>query len=117
MNHVLLHLGYILMLIALAVCDILWLRSILISAQISLIFYSLLQGNLLVSFWNLIFVGINTFQVLRIIRERKPIEIDPSLIDLYTSAFRSMTPREFLYFWGLGQLKEAEKGILILMTK
>ena len=113
MNNVLLHLGYILMLIALAVRDILWLRSILISAQISLIFYSLLQGNMLVAFWNFIFVGINTFQVIRIIRERKPIEIDQSLLDLYTSTFHSMTPREFIYFWGLVQVKEAEKGVLI----
>ena len=113
MNHVLLHLGYILMLIALVVRDMLWLRSLLISAQISLVFYALLQGNQLVAFWNFIFVGINTYQVIRIIRERKPIEIEPELLDLYKSTFHSMTPREFLNFWGMGQINEAEKGVLI----
>lgn len=113
MNHVLLHLGYILMLIALAVRDMLWLRSILISAQVSLIFYALLQGNQVVAFWNFIFVGINAFQVIRIVRERKPIEVDPDLLDLYKSTFHSMTPREFLYFWGMGQITEAKEGVII----
>ena len=104
MDHVLLHLGYILMLIALVVRDMLWLRSILICAQISLVFYALLQGNQPVAFWNFIFVGINAFQVIRILRERKPIEVDADLLDLYKSTFHSMTPREFLYFWGMGQI-------------
>ena len=86
---------------------IVWLRSILISAQVSLFCYALMQGHNLVAFWNFIFVGINVVQVIRIMRERKPIEIDPELVDLYKTTFHSMTPREFVYFWGLGQIKEA----------
>lgn len=113
MNHLLLHLGYILMLIALAVRDILWLRSILIGAQVSLICYALLQGNHVVAFWNFVFIGINTIQVLRIIRERKPIKIGEELIDLYKGTFSSMTTREFLFFWGMGQIKEDKDGLLI----
>ena len=113
MNQILLHLGYILMLIALVVRDILWLRSILISAQVSLFCYALMQGHHLVAFWNFVFVGINVFQVIRIVRERKPIEIDPELVDLYKTTFHSMTPREFVYFWGLGQIKEAGADVLI----
>lgn len=113
MNQILLHLGYILMLIALVVRDILWLRSILISAQVSLFCYALIQGHHLVAFWNFVFVGINLFQVIRIVHERKPIEIDQEFVDLYKSTFHSMTPREFVYFWDMGQIKEAGADILI----
>lgn len=113
MHYVLLHLGYILMLIALVVRDILWLRSILISAQVSLFCYALIQGNHLVAFWNFIFVGINVFQVIRIVHERKPIEIDPELVDMYKSTFHSMTPREFIYFWDTGQIKEAGADVIV----
>ena len=113
MHQILLHLGYILMLIALVVRDILWLRSILISAQVSLFCYALIQGHSLVAFWNFVFVGINVFQVVRIVHERKPIEVNPEFVDLYKSTFHSMTPREFVYFWDLGQIKEAGADVLI----
>ncbi len=113
MNHILLHLGYILMLIALIVRDILWLRTILTSAQVSLFCYAMFQGNYPVAFWNIVFIGINVVQVVLIIRERKPIEIDPELIDLYKGTFSAMTPREFLYFWGLGQIKVSVKGEIV----
>ena len=69
MIPVLINSGYFLMLSALLVRDILWLRAILIAAQISLFSYALLSANQSAAFWNGLFVLINTVQVIRLIRE------------------------------------------------
>ncbi len=55
-EKVLINLGYVLMLLAFAVRDILWLRSILIGGQLSIMAYALSINNNIVAFWNILFV-------------------------------------------------------------
>lgn len=93
------------MLLALAIRDILWLRSILMLGQLLLFTYSLIVDNYTVAFWNMLFFIINTIQVVRLIRERRPIELPTELNDLYQSIFSSMSKREFLLFWHMGSIK------------
>ena len=111
--QVLINLGYIFMLAALAARDILWLRGLLVSAQISLFSYGLLSGNKPVMFWNALFFLINGYQVVRLIRQRSPIEIPDELTDLYEKIFSSMRRREFLYFWQMGNIHEVKHKRLI----
>ncbi len=102
MTEVLQNLGYLLNLLALAVKDVLWLRAVLIPAQLSFIGWGLSAGLVPPVAWNVVFLSINTVQIVRIIRERRPIELPSELVDLYESVFRSMRPREFLLFWETG---------------
>ena len=108
MTQLLVNLGYILMLLALLVRDILWLRSILMSAQIILFSYGLVSENYSVAFWNILFFAINGFQVSRLIRERRPIELPSEITDIYENIFSSMRRREFLNLWHMGSIDSVE---------
>lgn len=112
-TQIFVNLGYFLMLVGLTVRDILWLRTILVSAQVSLITYGLSAANYPVVFWNSLFFLMNSYQLVRLIRERRPIEIPPEILDLYEKIFPSMTQHEFLYFWNMGHIKEVRNKVLI----
>jgi len=113
MQDVLINIGYILMLGAFVVYDILWLRSILISAQLSLLSYGVFTDNFAVAFWNALFVVINTIQVIYLIRQRRPIDLPTDLLDLCENYFKDMRRREFLYFWNMGSIKKVNDKLLI----
>ncbi|MGB7293872.1 MAG: hypothetical protein WBD99_17020, partial [Thermodesulfobacteriota bacterium] len=68
MTYVLVNMGYFFMFLALAAKDILLLRSILLLGQLSLVLFGYLSDNLYVSFWNVLFFGINSFQIARLLR-------------------------------------------------
>lgn len=113
LEEILVNLGYILMLLALAVRDMLMLRSILMSGQMLIVIYSLIVGNNAVAFYNSLFFSINTFQVIRLIKERKAIHLSNDLEELYASIFSSMTRREFLLFWNMGSTRESKDSLII----
>lgn len=117
MTQFLVNLGYILMLLAMLVRDILWLRAILISAQLSLFSYCILIENYTVAFWNFLFFVINGIQVVRLVRERRPIDLPPEITDLYDNIFSSMRRREFLNLWHMGSIKDAENEQLIAANR
>lgn len=111
--QVLVNIGYVFMLAALTVRDILWLRSLLVSAQLSLFSYGIISSNVPVAFWNALFFVINTYQVVRLIQQRRPIDLPENLIDLYENVFSTMRRREFLYFWQMGNIHELKHKRLI----
>ena len=111
--QVLVNIGYVFMLAALTVRDILWLRSLLVSAQLSLFSYGMISGNVPVAFWNALFFAINTYQVVRLIQQRRPIDLPDDLLDLYKKLFSTMRRREFLYFWQMGNIHDVKHKRLI----
>lgn len=111
--QVLVNIGYVFMLAALTVRDILWLRSLLVSAQLSLFSYGIISGNVPVAFWNALFFLINSYQVVRLIQQRRPIDLPEDLLDLYKNIFSSMRRREFLYFWQMGNIHELKHKKII----
>lgn len=113
MTYILVNLGYFFMFLALAAKDILFLRSILILGQLSLVSFGYFSGNLYVSFWNVLFFGINSFQIARLLRERRNIELPAELTDLYQRVFTSMSSREFLMFWNMGRTERREGDQMI----
>jgi hypothetical protein len=112
-GQIFLNLGYVLFVLAMAVHDILWLRSILTLGEFSLIAYGVATSNMSVVIWNTLFVTINSVQVIRILLERRPIQLPSDLVDLYENLFSVMSTREFFYFWQTGTVNQAADALVI----
>ena len=105
MHDVLLNLGYSLNLLALSVRDVLLLRLVLLPAQLSFLSWGLVAGIRAAIAWNVIFISINLFQVLRILRERRPVTLPSDIASIHQESFSAMRPREFWLFWETGRDK------------
>jgi hypothetical protein len=108
----LVHIGYVLMLIALLARDILWLRSILVLAQGLLAYYAWYRGVLPIACWNVLFVLINGVWVILILRERAAVKLPAELQKLYERHFAALTPPEFLRLWALGNQTVERDSVL-----
>ncbi|MBI89927.1 MAG: hypothetical protein CMG60_07565 [Candidatus Marinimicrobia bacterium] len=111
---IILNIGYALTFIALAIREVLWLRSTLTAAQISLFYYHFFfANNNSAAFWTAIFIIVNGYNIIKIILERRPKIIPHEIRDLYDYIFHNLTTREFLYFWNMGNIKSVTNDYLI----
>ena len=111
---IILNLGYALTFIALAIREVLWLRTTLTAAQISLFSYHYFYvDNTSAAFWTAIFVIVNTYNIIKILLERRPKLIPDEIQDLYDGIFKSLNSNEFLYFWNMGTIKSVKDKYLI----
>ena len=101
----LVHLGYLLQLFALLARDVLWLRGLLIVAQGVLAAYAWIRGPefLAYVYWNVLFVLINLYWVVRLLRERAAVKLPEELRATYEKHFAALAPPEFLRLWREGQ--------------
>lgn len=99
----LVHIGYSLMLLALLARDVLWLRALLVVAQTNLSLYSYFRGIDSIAVWNAVFVLINALWVLRILRERRAVQLPPELAQIRERHFLALEPPDFLRLWRMGQ--------------
>ena len=108
-----LNFGYLFMLVALMIRNILFLRIILISAQSIFIAYGLVTANYVVVTWNSLFIALNVFQIVVLMRRRRPVTIPAEIEDIYDTTFHDMTKREFIYFWQIGNEVDAEASTIV----
>ncbi len=113
MNDIFLNLAYLLMLAAFLIRDVFWLRLTLVVSQAAFIVYALRSDNFSMTAWNIGFILINGYQVGRILKQRRPIELSAELEEIYRKSFRLMNRREFLYFWRTGRREEREDGYIV----
>tara|TARA_B100001741_G_C16470143_1_gene559594 strand:+ start:239 stop:883 length:645 start_codon:yes stop_codon:yes gene_type:complete len=112
---ILLNVGYFSNLVALAFREILWIRVLLtLGYLLRFITQYIFENNINTSIWMIIFVVINLYQIITIINERRRRYIEPKIIDLYETVFKSLTSYEFLKFWKSGQVKQVEKDFKII---
>lgn len=111
----LVHFGYLLQLFALLARDVLWLRGILVAAQSVLAAYAYLRGPeyLPYVFWNALFVVINLYWVVRLLRERAAVELPEELRATYEKHFAALAPPEFLRLWRDGERRTASNTQLV----
>ena len=102
-NSVIQHLGYIFTFLALSVKDVLWLRIILATAQITLGIYQFIEQRYDVVFWNGVFTIVNLYHIIRIINDRKPVLVPNEIKDIYENIFFNLTTKEFMDYWNLGE--------------
>jgi CRP-like cAMP-binding protein len=110
--EVLVHAGYTMMLCALLARDMLWLRSLLVVAQSTLSVYAFAHDVPAIGAWNVVFVVINTIWVIRILRERRAVQLPADLVELHARHFLALTPQEFLRFWAMGQHQVLDQAAL-----
>ena len=102
-SEILINTAYMVILTSLAVRDILFLRIIVVIGSSLFISYALIFDILAMMWWNLVFISINIYQIIRIIIERRPIKLSSELNVIYQTCFTNMSTRDFLSFWHFGQ--------------
>lgn len=108
----LVHLGYLLQLVALLARDVLWLRALLAVAQSVVAVYAISRGVMAIAGWNLVLVSINTYWVVRILRERRAVAIPEALRQTYEAHFAALRAGEFLRFWELAEVRQVHAAEL-----
>src|SRR5579885_3709377 len=99
----LVHVGYTLTLLALLARDVLWLRLLLAAAQANLSIYSYYRGIESIALWNVVFVGINLLWAVRILRERRAVDLPGELAEIHRRSFMPLSAAEFLRLWSQGE--------------
>ncbi|MCE9501107.1 MAG: popeye domain-containing protein [Leptospira sp.] len=102
-NEYLIYISYMITMVAYLLRDILWLRSLAIISEIIMINYGIFKPSFPISLFNSIFLCINTYHVIRLFLERKPIVLSSDLEEIYQKVFHTMSKREFLLFWDIGR--------------
>ena len=114
-GSLLLNIGFLLNLIALGFREILWIRILLtLGYFLRFITQSIVEQNMNSSFWMIVFVIINLYQIIRIFNERRKRYIEPKIFDIYETVFNSLSTFEFLTFWKLGIIKNVKGGNTII---
>lgn len=112
-DSLLLSLGASLYLIALLFRDVFWLRVITLLATSLYFLYASQIGLLSMQIWQIIFIAVNGYHIVYLLRQRIPIELPKSLQNIYEASFSDMTPREFLLFWNFGDDVEYQDTHLV----
>ena len=111
----LLNIGFFFNFIALAFREILWIRVLLTMGYLLRFFTQYLyESNINSSIWMIVFVAINLIQIIQILNERRKRHIEPKIVDLFETVFKSFTSYEFLTFWKKGVIKTFEPNSSII---
>ena len=110
-------LSSILTLISFSVRSMLTLRILAIGAQLTFIPYCFFQPTPLWTpiVWNLLFMGVNLFNVVKLLLEKRPVIFNLDEEKLYNLAFKTLSPREFLALLTLGEWRDGEAGEKIII--
>ncbi len=112
-SDVLLAMVYVVYVLAPLISDELWLRITLVCASVGFIVWGISIDNPITIAANALFAAMSLVQIVKQLRERKPIELDPSQQMVHQKLFPSMSQREFLIFWHLGRELIADKTIIV----
>jgi hypothetical protein len=94
--------------------DELWLRLALATTSFGFVIWGAIIENGVVVLANGLFLLLSMWQVTRLIKERRPVELTDEQQLIYDTVFPSMTPQQFKLFWDLGEpfvLHEGEQLI------
>ena len=108
----LVHVANVLYLFSYLMRDILWLRILTVVAASCLIpwFYFRPEPLLAPIYWNLLFTGINLWQIVVLLLERRPVHFLPHEQRLYEMVFRVLPPRDVKRLLGFAKWSEASPG-------
>ena len=96
--------------------DILWLRALTVIAALLVIPYYYLQPSplWLPIEWNVLFVAINVYWIIRLILERRPVLLTAEQQRLRDLSFPSLTAREAINLFNAGIWETLEPGMSLV---
>jgi hypothetical protein len=102
----------VLYLVSYSVRDILWLRMLTVAAAALLIpYYALQPTPLIVAIdWNVVFIAINLYWIVRLMMERRPVHFTPEEARLKLLSFASLTDREARKLFDAGKWEDLNPG-------
>lgn len=108
----LIHIANVLYLFSYSMRDILWLRILTVAAACFLLPYFYFQPEPLYPaiFWNLVFMVLNVYWIIRLLLERRPVRLSDDEKQLCQIAFRSLTPHEMKKILKLSTWENADPG-------
>ncbi len=101
----LIHTANVIYLVSYTMREILWLRVFTVVAATCLIFYFYLRPEPLLTpiYWNLVFIVLNIIWIVRLLLERRPVQLSDDEQDLCRLVFGTITPREMIKLLKLGE--------------
>lgn len=108
----LVHAAYVLYLLSYLMRDILWLRVFTVIAAVCLVVYFYWRPDPLLTAisWNLVFVVLNLYWIVRLLFERRPVSMNEEQARLHQLAFNTMKPRDMLTLLKIGTWEEHTPG-------
>ena len=104
--------SYLLMLVALTLRDILWLRVTLTGAQALFLLFGILTSTTPIIAWNVLFLVINLGQIRMITMERRPLALPPALDQIHRTTFPHLSSRGFQKLWNMGHTIQIRDSIV-----
>lgn len=108
----LIHIANLILLVAFAVRDVLFLRILFVVGSLFALGFYYQQNPPLWSAigWTVLYIGIHTFWVCRILLERRPVELSADETALFNLAFASIDKRKFALLASLGEWRVGQPG-------
>ncbi len=103
---------YVAYVVAPAIKNELWLRTLLMINAIGFATWGFLIGNGSVVFWNVVFAGMSAFGIIRLLRDRRVVPLPAELAAIRDHLFPGVGNKDFLLFWSLGQSADRFEGCL-----
>ena len=111
---ILLNIGYLTILLALSIKEILWLRITMTIAQaLILVGNVVFSDNYTAALWNGVFMSVNLLQIVWLYYDRRPRLIPEELQEIYEKIFNMFSTKEFLYIINMCEIISKEKENLI----
>jgi hypothetical protein len=107
------HIANVLYLASYSVRDIFWLRILTVVAALTLLpYYFTCSANPLweAVAWNTLFIGVNVFQIVLLVRERWPVQLHGMERVVYEKVFYALTPGEFLRLLKIAKWRDLGAG-------
>ncbi len=112
----LIHIANVLFLLSYSVRDILWLRALTVVASIPLLAWFALHAaepDWVPIGWNLVFLSINGYQLVRLLSERRPVVLRADELRLHQLVFSALRPRQMLALSRAGAWRDAEPSTVL----
>lgn len=113
--NIVLTIAYIAYLLSPAIREEFFLRVALMCTSIGFIIWGFMidDGRVVITS-NVLFVIVGLRHVIRLYRQRQPVELTLQQEEVHGAVFSSMSPREFLLFWHLGRSDRLAPGTTLI---
>ncbi len=113
-KDIVVHFAFILTALAFITYDILFLRVLAVSSSlVGLAYFGIYLGRTPILFWQIVFLGINSWRIVHLLRERRSVSFSEEEQELYQTIFPRFAPVEFMKLMRVGVWKSGGPGTVL----